>query len=259
MKYFDVHTHTNYSPLDTQAKEISIECAEKNIFYVDIGTNVDTSSIAIKHAQEFPNVYACVGLHPNDIEKIDLAIAMDEIESLLLEYRTKKIVAIGETGLDYHYENFDKDAQEAVFIKHIELAKKYKLPLMVHIRDAHEDAIKILKAHAKGLKVIIHCFTGNSSLVKRYVELDYYISINGVITFNSAIDLREAIKEIPMNRLLSETDAPWLSPAPERGKVNTPLKILYVVDEIAKVLGKNKETIAKCLFQNALDVFNLAV
>jgi TatD DNase family protein len=208
MKYFDVHTHTNYNPLDSQAKEIALECLEKNIFYVDIGTNVDTSAIAVKHAQDFSNVYASVGIHPSDIKKVDIETAMGEIDNLLVEYRTKKIVAVGETGLDYHYEGFDKDAQASVFIKHINLAKKYNLPLMVHIRDAHEDAIKILKEHAAGLKVIIHCFTGNVDLVKRYIELGYFISINGVITFKNTNELKNAIREIPITQILSETDAP---------------------------------------------------
>jgi TatD DNase family protein len=206
MKYFDVHTHTNYSPLDSQATEIASECEKQGIFYIDIGTDVNSSMVAVKHASESPNVYACVGIHPNDVEKVDVAIAMNEIETLLQE--SKNIVAVGETGLDYHYEGYNINVQKRVFIEHIRLAHKYKMPLMVHIRDAHEDALLILKEHAKGLKVIIHCFTGDAELVEKYVKLGYYISINGVITFNSAKNLKQAIKRVPLNRLLSETDAP---------------------------------------------------
>jgi TatD DNase family protein len=206
MKYFDVHTHTNYSPLDGQATEIANECKKLNISYIDIGTDVNSSALAVKHANESENVYACVGIHPNDIDKIDINVAMNEIEILLRE--NKDIVAVGETGLDYHYENYDKNEQKLIFIEHIKLAHKYKLPLMVHIRDAHEDALSILEEYAEDLKVIIHCFTGNVELVEKYVKLNFYISINGVITFNSAKDLKESIKKIPLDHLLSETDAP---------------------------------------------------
>jgi TatD DNase family protein len=143
MKYFDVHTHTNFHPLSSQAKEIADEALTKEIYFVDIGTNVDTSAIAIKHASESINVYATVGIHPNDLTNTDVGIAFEQIESLLIE--NKKIVAIGETGLDYHYENFDKNLQSSVFMRHIELAKKYQLPLMVHVRDAHADVLQILK------------------------------------------------------------------------------------------------------------------
>jgi TatD DNase family protein len=208
MKYFDVHTHTNSDQLEGQAREIIIECQQQNINFVDIGTNVDTSLLAVKHANESKNVYACVGIHPNDITKIDVQSAMDEIELLLNEDTNKRIVAIGETGLDHHYYGYDAKVQEEVFISHIKLAHKYSLPLMVHIRDAHEEALRILKEHAFGLRVIIHCFTGNSELVTKYVAAGYYISINGVITFKSADDLKKAIPIIPPNRLLSETDAP---------------------------------------------------
>jgi TatD DNase family protein len=206
MKYFDVHTHTNYSPLDSQAAEIANECKKLNISYIDIGTDVNSSLLAIKHAQEFDNVFACVGIHPNDVHKIEIDIAMNEIETLLQE--NENIVAIGETGLDYHYEGYNEAQQKQVFIEHINLAHKYKLPLMVHVRDAHEDTIKILQEHANGLKVIIHCFSGNIELVNQYIKLGYYISINGIVTFNSAKHLKESIKVVPLDHLLSETDAP---------------------------------------------------
>jgi TatD DNase family protein len=206
MKYFDVHTHTNYTPLDGQSKEIADECKNLNISYIDIGTDVNTSALAVKHSLESTNVYACIGIHPNDTDKIDIDIALAEINSLLNEHKT--IVGVGETGLDYHYLDHNKEQQKQVFIQHIALAHKYQLPLMVHVRDAHDDVLEILQAHAKGLKIIIHCFTGNVELVKKYVDLGCYISINGVITFKSTKDLRDAIKEIPLNLLLSETDAP---------------------------------------------------
>jgi TatD DNase family protein len=206
MKYFDVHTHTNYNPLEGQAKEIADECKLQNIFYVDIGTDINTSALAVKHSQESTNVFATVGIHPSDINKIDVNTTIDEIETLLKE--NSKIVAVGETGLDYYRSNQNKHVQKIVFIRHIALAHKYKLPLMVHVRDAHDDMIEILKAHAKGLKIIIHCFTGNEELVKKYVNLGCYISINGIITFSNSTELRKAIHLIPINRLLSETDAP---------------------------------------------------
>ncbi|MDR1991193.1 MAG: TatD family hydrolase [Mycoplasmataceae bacterium] len=253
MKYFDVHTHTNMTTLASQAEEIAIECEKLNISYIDIGSDVHSSSLAVQHAQKFSNVYACVGIHPGEINKIDISITINEITTLL--ETNKRIVAIGETGLDYHYEGYDANKQKGMFIEHIKLAQKFKLPLMVHIRDAHEDAIEILKKHATGLKVIIHCFSGDSDLVKKYINLHYFISINGIITFNSAAHLREAIKKIPLKRLLSETDAPWLSPEPFRGKINTPLNVPYVVKAMAKILNLSEEELASHLYKNATKLF----
>jgi TatD DNase family protein len=205
-KYYDVHTHINYDPLISQADSIAKSCLEKGIVFNNIGTNLVTSQLAIEQANKYENVYACIGIHPNDVNDLDFDSTFSKLEMMIRN--NKKIVSIGETGLDYHYQPFDKSKQTVFFIGHIKLARKYNLPLMVHIRDAHDDAYHILKEYATNMKVIIHCFSGDSVLAKKYTDLGFYLSIPGVITFKNANELRQAIKVTPLNLLLSETDAP---------------------------------------------------
>jgi TatD DNase family protein len=205
-KYYDVHTHINYEPLVQQADQIAKACLDKEILFNNIGTNLITSKIAIEQANKYENVYACIGIHPNDVNDLDVDKTSTQLENMIKN--NKKIIAIGETGLDYHYANFDKSKQIDFFMEHIKLARKYNLPLMVHVRDAHEDAYKILHEYAKDMKVIIHCFSGDQALAKKYTSLGFYLSIPGIITFKNAELLRQAIKSIPLNLLLTETDAP---------------------------------------------------
>jgi TatD DNase family protein len=252
-KYYDIHTHINYDPLVKQADSIAASCLKKDIIFNNIGTNLISSQLAIEQANKYENVYACVGIHPNDVNNLDSSSSFAKLETLIKS--NKKIVGIGETGLDYHYQTFDKNKQRVFFIKHIKLARKYNLPLMVHIRDAHVDAYNILKEHASNMKVIIHCFSGNDILAKKYTDLGFYISIPGVITFKNANELRQAIKTIPLNLLLSETDAPWLTPVPHRGETNTPEYVIYIVKEIAKVLSQDENFIKNTLFNNAIKLF----
>ncbi|GHU31068.1 hypothetical protein FACS1894166_01850 [Bacilli bacterium] len=171
MKYFDVHTHANIDPLLSVADNIAKRCSDLNISFVDVGVDIPTSKISIQHAKAHNNIYACVGVHPSDVALLNIQSAVDELKILLDDAKSNKIVAIGETGLDYHTFGYDKDKQQAFFMEHIKLAQQYHLPLMVHVRDAHEDTIKILKQHAHGLKVIIHCYSGNLSQTNEYINL----------------------------------------------------------------------------------------
>ncbi|GHU47464.1 deoxyribonuclease [Bacilli bacterium] len=208
MKYFDVHTHTNMEPLLSTADVIAKNCNDLNISYVDIGIDILTSRISIEHAKKHKNVYACVGIHPNDVSSMHLQSAFSELEALLKDAKINKIVAIGETGLDYHTPGYDMIKQQEFFIRHIELARQYNLPLMVHVRDAHEDTLKILEQYGRNLKVIIHCYSGNLTQTHKYINLGVWFSIPGVITFKNAGELRKIVQIIPVDKLLSETDAP---------------------------------------------------
>jgi TatD DNase family protein len=195
-------------PLLPLADDIAKKCSDLNISYVDIGIDIATSKISIQHAKQHKNVYACVGIHPSDVVSLDMSSVFNELKQLLEHAKENKIVAIGETGLDYHTLGYDKNKQQLFFIEHIKLAKQYNLPLMVHVRDAHEDTINILKQHAQNVKTIIHCYSGDMTQTKKYINLNVWFSIPGVITFKNAIELREVVKIIPIDKLLSETDAP---------------------------------------------------
>jgi TatD DNase family protein len=205
-KYYDVHTHINYEPLVQQADQIAKTCLEQGIMFNNIGTNITSSLIAIEQANKYDNVYAFVGIHPNDTNDLDVDVISVQLENMIKN--NKKIIGVGETGLDYHYANFDRSKQIAFFIAHIKLARKYDLPLMVHVRDAHDDVYKILYEYAKGMRVVIHCFSGDEAIAKAYTNLGFYLSIPGIITFKNANALRQAIKVVPTSLLLAETDAP---------------------------------------------------
>jgi TatD DNase family protein len=169
-KYFDIHTHTNMQPLESDFSQIADKCKQLKISYVDVGSNLDNSLVAIEHANKKNNVYACIGIHPEDTKNIDITLAIKNLEDMLIKNSKKRVVAIGETGLDYHYQNYDKKVQTDSFLAHINLAKKYHLSLMVHVRDAYDDCLKILKEYAKDLKVIIHCFTPTIKIAKEYIK-----------------------------------------------------------------------------------------
>lgn len=258
MKYYDCHTHLNYEPLSNNADNIAFNCKDKNIILNNVGTNLKTSLEAITLSKKHDNVFAIVGIHPNDVKIDKIENVIEQMHEWLKNKNINKIVAIGETGLDYHHPNYDKQTQHQYLLEHIKLAKQYHLPLMVHVRDAHEDMIKCLKLHkTESLTVIIHCYADNCEIVKQYIALGCYISIPGIITFKNANALKQSIHCIPLNRLLSETDAPWLTPEPYRGKLNTPEYISFIIKTMANELQMDAEKLADIVFANSLTLFKV--
>lgn len=253
MKIYDTHSHTNIDPLINQYEFICEQCIKNNIYFNIVGTNYNDSLIAIDQAKKCKNAKAIIGIHPS--EKSDFSL-IGKIEKLI--FGNKNVIcAIGETGLDYHYENIDFEKQKKSFINHIELSKKTLLPLVIHVRDAHDDCIEIIKRYkAANQKIVIHCFTGDLYNLKAYLEMNCYISISGIVTFKNSNSLRDLIKHIPLNRLLIETDSPWLAPEPNRGKVNSPLNVKFVLEKIALTLNMDIEELSKQIFKNSLDFFN---
>lgn len=197
------------------------------------------------------------GISPNDLQNInaeDIEKVITEIEVIA---KNEKVVAIGEIGLDYYWNKDNKELQKEVFIKQIELANKLDLPIVIHTRDAFVDTIDILKNNNVNKKGIFHCCPLNRELVKEALKLDFYISLSGVITFKNAKNADEIINMIPEDRLLIETDSPYLSPEPLRGKRNNSMNVKYVAEKIAKVKGKTLEEIADITNKNAKKIFNI--
>jgi TatD DNase family protein len=257
MKYYDTHTHLNHEPLSKNADQIANVCDHKNILLNNIGTNLQTSLQAIELAQKHKNVYATIGIHPCDISNYSLDEITDKFKGLL-KIKNNKIVAIGETGLDYHYAGYDKQKQFLFLETHLKIAIEFNLPLIIHVRDAHEDMINFLQNHKTSqLDVVIHCYTSDEIIVKRYIEMGCYISIPGVITFKNAKLIENAIKFIPLDHLLCETDAPWLTPEPHRGKTNSPEFLPFIVKAIATKLNEKEELISDILFENACKLFKV--
>lgn len=254
MKYFDTHTHINYSPLAEQSDLIIKKLNDYDMFANIVGCNEKTCLLAIEQTKLSPNLFCSIGIHPNDIDEWNNVEEMVEFLEKLYLKNKNKILCIGECGLDYYYQNNDeiKNKQKKFFIAQIKLASKYNLPVMMHIRNAFNDAYEIIKEF-KNLTQnwIVHCFSGNKFEAKKYLELGCFLSIPGIITFNNADELREAVKNIPIEKLLTETDAPWLTPVPYRGKTNYPFYVIQTNNFISDLLNIPKDILNKQLIKNA--------
>ena len=259
MKYFDTHTHTNSEPLDLEFDQILQELKQKDMAINIVGCTKEDSELAIKQAQKDELLYCSIAIHPNDVKKYDLDSTIAWLRQQCLENKNK-ILCIGECGLDYYYDNDEetKTIQQLWFKKQIELAKELNLTVMMHIRDAHDDALKIIEEYkGDNLRWIVHCFTANAHYAKKYQELGCYISIPGIVTFKKSDELREALKVINLDKLLTETDAPWLAPVPFRGKTNYPYYVLEINKYIADFLQIDLEKLNQQLVNNALKAFNI--
>ena len=255
--YFDVHSHLNDEVYQEEINDYLQYLSKENIWTNIIGCDLESSKKAIEISkQSFQNIKAIVGIHPNNINdypSIDDAINM--LDNLIASNK-KYIVAIGEIGIDLYYEGSNLEKQIDFCIKQIELSKKHNLPIMFHIRNAFEE-IKPIISNIKNLKKIIHCFSTNIDEAKFYIENNCLLSIPGIITFNNAKSLQEAIKEIPIEYLLAETDSPYLTPSPFRGKINYPHYVKYVYKKISELKNENEEIIREKLNKNALEFFSL--
>ncbi|MCL2630196.1 MAG: TatD family hydrolase [Firmicutes bacterium] len=228
----DTHAHINDSRLLPLAEEISLSLNENNLSAViNVGYDRATSEVALNLANEYGNFYATVGIHPHDSKDL----TESDIDFFISVAKNPKVVAIGETGLDYFYNHSPKEAQKDSFIKHIALANLVKLPLVVHIRDAYEDAFNILNEHKNLLNhgTVLHCYSGSAEMAKRFLTLNdsVYFSFGGAITFKNA-DKESVVKSIPLPRILLETDCPYMSPQPHRGRTNYPKYINFVCEKM---------------------------
>ena len=217
---------------------------------ITIGTDASHSEAAIAIAAAHSNVWATVGLHPHD--------AVNGIDSIVGLLDAPKVVAIGECGLDYHYDHSPRDVQRAVFAAHVALAHERELALVIHTRDAWDDTFDILRAEGVPERTIFHCFSGGSDEATRCLDLGAYLSFSGIVTFPSAASLREAAATCPLDRLLVETDSPYLAPVPHRGRTNEPAHVPLVGAAIAAVKGVTVDTVAETSTRAATVAFSLA-
>ena len=195
---------------------------------------------------EIENVYSMVGIYPSEAKTYS-----QEIEDKMVELaKNPKVVAVGEIGLDYYWDKSFVDLQKEVFIKQIKLANKLNLPIVVHDREAHKDCFDILKENNSGSKVLLHCFSGSVEFMKECVKEGWYIALGGVVTFKNAIKMKEVAKEVPLDKLVLETDSPYLTPVPFRGKENKPAYVRYVAEAIAKIRGISIEEVIDITTRN---------
>lgn len=258
MKYklIDTHCHLN-SEIFMKDIDKSFSILEIDEILVNvIGTDIYDSKLSIELSKKYNNSFSTIGIHPCNVYQLILSKAIDELESLYLENKNK-IIAIGEIGLDYHYEDTKKEKQKEFFIAQIELSIKYNLPLVLHIRDAHDDAIEILKSYSNLSSVVIHCYSDNLNYMKQYLSLGFYISISGIVTFKNAKELQSIIKYIPKDKLLTETDSPYLAPTPHRSSTNIPSYIKCINEYISDLLNINIFDFNNQVFSNAIKCFKI--
>lgn len=250
----DTHCHLDDERLIGEEAEVLQRCHEAGVdICVTIGTDEKTSAVAAALASRHPGVvFHTVGAHPNDAVRFGDA-ELGEIERLASETKPK---AIGEIGLDYFYK-VDPNKQKAVFSRMIKLARELSLPIVIHDRDAHEDIYEQLKAEAQGMKILMHCYSAGAPFVKRFLSLDCHFSIAGPVTFKNGQDVRDAVALIPLERLVVETDAPYLTPHPHRGKLNEPSYVKITAEKVAEVKGISFEDLARQTSETARRFFNL--
>lgn len=273
IKIFDTHAHYDDSIYDEDREELFKKMHKEGVSDIAlIGASLDNSEkekqIAKKYnnVSDMPKFYYVVGDHPDEIPKFSPDSEeginyLKKLESLCYNDDNKlEAIAIGEIGLDYygdHKGKEDYELQKQWFIAEINLAKKLDLPIVVHSRDACKDTLDIIKTYAKGLTGIIHCFSYEKEVAIEYVDMGYCIGVGGVVTFKNGRKLKEVVEAIPIENIVAETDAPWLTPMPFRGKRNESDYIKYVIEEIAKIKNIDIETTAEVLYNNALEVYGL--
>lgn len=249
----DSHCHLNFPDLAQRLPEVLANMAEAGVNKA-IAISVSRQSFEEVYAiaQDYPNIYATVGIHPDDPEAEEFSL-----EELLERAARPKVVGIGETGLDYHWCKGDLTWQHQRFALHIEAANHSGLPLVVHTRDAAEDTMRLLREHQAHAGVI-HCFTEDVRIAKSALDLGFYISFSGIVTFKNATAIQEAARYVPLDRLLVETDSPYLAPVPKRGKPNEPAYVRHTAAFVAQLRGDSLENIAQATTANCLRLFNLA-
>ena len=253
---FDTHCHLNSDELYERLDEV-LESAKKVGVdkYLVIGWNKQSSFRAVEIAHRYEGIYAAIGFHPTDID----GVSEEDYNETMALVDDPKVVAIGEIGLDYHWvkDPVQREKQKEWFIKQINFANEHKKPISIHNREAFEDCLKILKEHRPLYSGVMHCYSGSVELLRDVLDLGLYIGLDGPLTFTNAKTPKEVCEEVPLNRLLVETDSPYLSPHPLRGTVNEPKNIALVVDEITRIKGLSKKHILDVIYQNSCELFKV--
>ena len=251
---FDTHAHYDDEQFDADREELLSGMKAGGVgMIVDAAATVASWDKILELTEKYPFLYGSVGVHPDEVGDLN-----EENFARMSELADrKKIVAIGEIGLDYYWDKEGHDLQKYWFIRQLELAGEKKLPVMIHSREAAADTMEIMKEHGQGLRGVIHCYSYSKEQAKEYVKMGYYIGVGGVVTFKNARKLKETVEEIPLTSIVLETDCPYLAPVPFRGKRNNSSYIKYVAEEIAEIKGISYEAVVEQTEKNARDLYNL--
>jgi TatD DNase family protein len=247
----DSHAHLEMKEFDCDREEMIKRAGQAGVnFVITVGTNLALSRKAVELAEKHKNIYATVGIHPHDVVNTDNK-TFDNFRELA---HGKKVVAYGEIGLDFFRNISPQEKQIDLFGRQLELAKELQLPVIIHDRDAHEQTLKMVKA--SGLRRgVFHCFSGDYNMARQCIDLGFYISVSGLVTFNKAKTIQDVARRVPLSSLLLETDAPYLTPIPHRGKRNEPSFIIHTAKKVAELKGLSLEEVAQATTQNAKKLF----
>ena len=254
---FETHAHYDDAKFDTDREMLLADLPQRGISpVINVGSSIATTKTTLSLAQEYPFLYAAVGVHPSDVDDLN----EDTYAWLRQQTTLQKTVAVGEIGLDYYW---DKEPeiqakQRYWFVRQLALAQQADLPVIIHSRDAAEDTMKIMeKAYEDGIKGVIHCYSYSPEMAQEYVKMGYFIGVGGVVTFKNSKRLKEIVEEIPLESIVLETDCPYLAPTPFRGKRNSSLYLPYVVEAIAELKGISAEQVIEQTEKNARDLYQL--
>ena len=252
----DTHTHLDDARYNEDREAVITRAREAGVgAFLTIGCDLATSEAAVALAERYPFVYASIGVHPHEVKHVQ----DNWYDSFRRLAGNKKVVAYGEIGLDYHYNHSLPKEQRDRFHEQIQVARELKLPVIIHTREAEENTVTILQEEqASEVGGVFHCFSGDNRLAKKALDLGFYLSFSGILTFQNAAPLREIAKNTPLDRVLIETDCPYLTPVPYRGKRNEPAYVSRVAEQLASLYDKSSDEIAELTSENARRLFKIA-
>ena len=256
MELIDSHAHLDGEKFaDDRAAVVERALAAGVVKIITMGDSLESSARSVALAEEFESVYAAVGIHPEEAQPMTTATD----EQLAAWAAQEKVVAIGEIGLDYYWEKDEEKRalQRAIFVRQLDLARQLKLPVCIHDREAHGDMMKILKTEGRGLRGVLHCYSGSWEMAAELLKGDWYFGIDGPLTYKNAAKLPEIVQRLPAERILVETDSPYLSPMPFRGKRNEPAHVLYVAKKAAELRGESLEDFARATRENTRALYGI--
>lgn len=256
MELIDSHAHLDGEKFaDDCAAVVERALAAGVVKIITMGDSLESSARSVALTEEFESVYAAVGIHPEEAQPMTAATD-DQLAAWAAQ---EKVVAIGEIGLDYYWEKDEEKRalQRAIFVRQLDLARQLRLPVCIHDREAHGDMMKILKTEGRGLRGVLHCYSGSWEMAAELLKGDWYFGIDGPLTYKNAAKLPEIVQRLPAERILVETDSPYLSPMPFRGKRNEPAHVLYVAKKAAELRGESLEAFARATRENTRDLYGI--
>lgn len=255
IRIFDTHAHYDDDAYDNDREQLLKDFPSRHVMAVaNIGTNIETSKLTARLTEEYAYVYGVVGMYPTEVEAFETGDAMEQLRRLVKAH--KRVVAIGEIGLDYHYDGTNKALQKKWFVEQMKLARELMVPIVVHSRDAAKDTLDVMRqAKAEEIGGVVHCYSYTKETAREFLDMDFYFGIGGVVTFKNAKKLVEAVSYIPMERIVLETDSPYLSPI--RSERNTSLNLPLVAERIATIKGISVQDVYDITWENAHRLYRI--